>query len=66
MSTNNITKLDEHRPHLHIDAGEKQHVYPVSYFKDIAKGETVLEPIPPDVLRVIVREWLMSLGIYVE
>ena len=42
---------------LHINAGGAQHVYPLAYFDAVAAGEDV-EPVPPDVLRVIVREWL--------
>jgi hypothetical protein len=53
------------RTFLHIDAGERQHVYPAGYFRRIAKGEGA-EPIPPDVLQVIIREWLRGLGAYVE
>ena len=43
--------------HLHINAGGAQHVYPIAYFYSLAAGEAV-ESVPPDVLRVIVREWL--------
>ena len=46
--------------HLHINAGGVQHVYPLAYFDSIAAGEDV-EPIPPAILRVIVREWLQWL-----
>ena len=45
---------------LHINAGGAQHVYPIAYFYSLAAGEDV-EPVPPDVLRVIVREWLQWL-----
>jgi len=43
--------------YLHINAGGAQHVYPIAYFDSLAAGEDV-EPVPPDVLRVFVREWL--------
>jgi len=47
-------------PYLHIDAGEKQHVYPLAYFRSLLAGEPV-DPLPADVLRVIVAEWLECL-----
>ena len=43
--------------HIHINAGRTQHVYSIEYFQRIATGEDA-EPIPADVLRVIVSEWL--------
>jgi len=42
---------------LHINAGRQQRVYPVAYFRSIAAGETA-EPIPTDVLLVIMAEWM--------
>lgn len=48
--------------YLHINAGETQHVYPVVYFRALANGEPV-EPLPADVLGVIVREWLTAIGV---
>ena len=48
---------DKTGTHLHINAGGAQHVYPLAYFDAVVAGENVT-PIPPDVLRVIVREWL--------
>lgn len=47
---------------LHINAGHTQHVYPVVYFRRLARGEAV-EPPPPDVLAAIIREWLESRGV---
>lgn len=49
--------MDEHRPHVVIPTPEAQHVYPLAYFEDFAKGEEV-DAIPLDVMRVIVAEWL--------
>lgn len=54
-----IHHMDDYRisPTLVIHTHEANHVYPMSYFHSIIRGEPV-EPIPEDVLRVIVREWL--------
>jgi hypothetical protein len=60
---NSVIKLEDYRPSptLLIQAGKTQHVYPVAYFESIVKGDAGVEPIPDDVLRVIVGEWLQSL-----
>lgn len=50
-------------PSICIDAGIK-HTYPIAYFRRLAEGESV-QMLPFDVLRVIVREWLQSLGVSV-
>ena len=57
-----IISLAERGQSLHINAGERQYVYPVAYFRGLLAGEPV-EPLPDDVLRVIVREWLEGLGL---
>ena len=49
-------------PSIHINAGAQQHVYPVSYFGALAEGREV-EPLPLDVQRVIVGEWLNLSGL---
>lgn len=50
-------------PSICIDAGIR-HTYPIAYFRRLAEGESV-QMLPFDVLRVIVREWLQSLGVSV-
>lgn len=47
---------------LHIDAGAVHHTYPIAYFRRLAEGESI-QMLPIDVLRVIVREWLIGQGI---
>ena len=42
-----------------IDTGTAVHVYPVAYFERLIRGAPV-EPLPVDVLGVIVREWLTN------
>lgn len=54
-----IVRMEEYRPHIVIPTDNAHHVYPMAYFESIVKGEAV-EPIPEDVLRVIVKEWLAS------
>lgn len=57
MNDKAIISMDDHRPHIVIPTDTAQHVYPLSYFQDFVKGKRV-EPIPADVMRAIVREWL--------
>jgi len=57
-----IINLAERGASLHIDCGERQHVYPVAYFRDLVAGRPV-EPLPDDVLRLIVAEWLAGLDL---
>ena len=54
--------LDEYEPSVHINAGKRQYVYPVAYFRALVAGERV-EPLPDDALRVVVHEWLQGLGV---
>lgn len=55
-----ILSLEKHLPHVVVPTGAKVHVYPVRYFRDLIAGEDV-EPLPEDVLRLIVHEWLESI-----
>lgn len=57
MELARIINLAERGRSLHIDCGGQQHVYPVAYFLNLIEGKAV-EPLPKDVLRVIVAEWL--------
>lgn len=52
-----LVNVAERGKSLHIDAGERQHVYPLAYFYSLIAGEPV-EPMSDDVLRVVVAEWL--------
>lgn len=53
-----ILRMDDYRgPAITVETGKAIHVYPLAYFQAVAQGEEV-EPIPEDVLRVIVGEWL--------
>lgn len=61
---NKIINMGDYRPHINIElrsAGEQApgaiHVYPVSYFESLIKGEDV-EPLPADILRAIIKDWL--------
>ena len=54
------TKPWQEKPHVTIETPEAVHVFPVVYFERFAKGENV-EPIPADVVKVIVSEWLKTL-----
>lgn len=55
-----IIPLWELKPHVNINVPGAVHVYPVRYFVDFAKGKDV-EPIPQNILRVIVGEWVKAL-----
>ena len=57
-----IISMAERGRSLHVDCGERQHVYPVAYFLDLIAGRPV-EPLPDDALRTIVREWLIGLEV---
>lgn len=46
---------------VNISTPGQIHVYPVSYFRGIANGEPGLDPLPLDVQRAIIREWLNNL-----
>lgn len=52
-----ILNMDDYRPHINIQVPGAIHVYPVAYFKDLADGKDV-EPLPPEVLRFIISDWL--------
>lgn len=54
-----ILWMDDWRPNpsIMIRCGKQVHVYPVSYFVDYINGMSV-EPLPDDVQRTIVSEWL--------
>ena len=58
--SNEIISMDDHRPHVVIPTPLAHHVYPVAYFQSVAEGKPV-DPIPPDVLAVIIQEWINSL-----
>lgn len=58
MNDKAIIFMDDHRQHVVIPTDIAQHVYPLSYFQDFVDGKRAVEPIPADVMRVIVREWL--------
>lgn len=57
----NVLHMDDYRQSLTltINTGKAVHVYPVVYFEAIVEGKEV-EPIPDDVLRAIVNEWLQD------
>lgn len=57
-----IINLSERGLSLHIQTDQAQHVFPVAYFRKLAAGEPV-EPLPDDVLRTIIEEWLTLLGV---
>jgi hypothetical protein len=50
-------------PHVVINCNKvavpRIHVYPRAYFEDLAAGKEGLEPLPPEVLRAIVHDWLV-------
>lgn len=52
-----ILNMDEYRPHINIEVDGAIHVYPLVYFKDLADGKEV-EPLPPEILRFIISDWL--------
>lgn len=52
---------EDDEPSLMIDCTRLNgavHVYPVEYFHALVRGDEGLEPLPPDVLRKIVQEWM--------
>lgn len=52
-----IINMDDYRPAINIQVPGAIHVYPVAYFESLIKGEDV-DPLPPDVLRAIIKDWL--------
>lgn len=54
-----IAELDDQRPHVVVNAGEKVHVVPVNLIGDWAEG---VHEVPKDILRVIINDWLSSLN----
>jgi hypothetical protein len=60
----NVVDLLVHRPHIVVNGtafGGEVHVYPRAYFERFVRGEDV-EPLPPDVQRAIVSDWLADFG----
>ena len=50
-----ITKLDDHRPHIVVWEGETPHCLPVATIEDAIEGRKELAP---EIMRIILREWL--------
>jgi hypothetical protein len=56
-SGNDFADLDEQSQEVTFYFENRTTSYPVAYFQHIIAGESV-EPLPADVLSVIIRDWL--------
>lgn len=58
--TAKILNLSERMPHVIVQTKMRIYVYPVSYFRRWLAGAPGVEPPPPEVIRAIVRTWLLT------
>jgi hypothetical protein len=58
----NVTHIEDHKPHLTVNCGETVHVIPVSLIEAVIAGKKDFTQIDDweDLLKTILRDWINS------
>lgn len=61
----NITHIDDHKPHLTVNCGESVHVVPVALIEDVISGKKDFTQLDQwnVLLKTILKDWLDSVRV---
>ncbi|WP_227430407.1 hypothetical protein [Psychrobacter sp. I-STPA6b] len=57
-----VIKIEDHQPHIVIEASDGVHVVPIPLVRDVINGSKQSEVLTEPLVQAILKDWLVSVG----